>query len=224
MMEAKIDTLIWMPDNIEVIRDQVSAILKIELKHQEELAKKENDANDYRIGVWKEKTRPWQLDQDNEKNNPFPLVNVQLMGYSRGDQAGSDMGDRKLMAEIIIDCYAHGEFEATEPDDTNSALEAWRIARIVRNIITSEHYAYLGLRGMVRSVKIREGKTGDPRNKDGSAQSITICRLVLEIEYSEKQLEVKGSKFEEYNFVASSPNGEVLFKMSGKPGIKEDDK
>jgi len=221
-MENKINVLLENSDNVELIRDQLCAILKTECIAQHELAREKPDAADYRIGVWKDKTRPWSLTEDSERKNPFPLVNVQLQGFKLDSPGGSTFGQKKYVATFHIDCYAHGEFGGEEPDDTDSARKAWKIGRVIRNILTSEHHAYFGLRGIVRDYRITEGITGDPRNNENSAQSITICRLILVVDYYEDSPKVEGAKFEEYNFITTSPNGEVLFNITGEPGINND--
>jgi len=221
-MENKIKFLLEKPDNVELIRDQLCAILKVETTAQHELAKGKPDEADYRIGIWKDKTRPWSLTEDSEKKKPFPLVNVQLRGFKLDIPGGGQFGQKKYSATFHLDCYAHGDFDTEEPDDTDSAVKAWKIGRVIRNIITSEHHAYLGLRGTVREYKITEGTTGDPRNEEQSAQSVTICRLILTVDYYEDAPQVEGVEFKEYNFVTSSPNGEVLFDITGEPGVNKD--
>jgi hypothetical protein len=225
-MVNKITVLIKNPDSIEIIRDQVSAILKIECAAQYKMATDQGaaDAADYRIGIWKEKTRPWQITEDAEKKNPFPLVNVSLMGFHADTPPGPVIGQKKYVGEIYLDCYASGEFDSEDQsDDTDSAVKAWKIGRIVRNIILREQYSYLGLRGIVRDFRITEVKTGDPRNNENSAQSVTICRLVLSFNYYEDSPQVETVEFGEYKFVATTPGGEVLFDIAGIPGVKENE-
>jgi hypothetical protein len=83
MSEYKIENLISAPDNIERIRDQIAAILKVECAGQYEIAAREGipDARDYKIGVWQERIRPWQLTETAENKNPFPLVNITLIDF-----------------------------------------------------------------------------------------------------------------------------------------------
>jgi hypothetical protein len=225
MANNKIKDLIKNPDNIERIRDQVSAILKVECSAQYAIAQdnKEADAEDYRIGIWKEKTRPWQINEDAEKKNPFPLANVSLMGFHADGSGGPAVGQKKYIGEIYIDCYASGEFDADQSDDTDSAMKAWKTGRIIRNILASEQYSYLGLRGIVRDIRIVEGKTGDPRNgNENSAQSVTICRLVLSFNYYEDSPQAETVEFAEYQFVSTSADGEVLIDFTGVPGVNKD--
>jgi hypothetical protein len=224
MANNKIKSLITSLDNIEKIRDHISAILKIECTEQYKMAQETglDNAGDYRIGIWQEKTRPWQINEDAEKKNPFPLVNVSLMGFHADGSGGPAIGQKKYTGEFYLDCYASGEFNLEESDDTDSAKKAWQTGRIIRNIISSEQYSYLGLRGIVRDVRIVEGKTGDPRNQnENSAQSVTICRMTLQVNYYEDTPQAETSVFEEYNFIATSPSGEVLFDITGIPGEKE---
>jgi len=221
-MDEKLKVLLDKPDNVELIRDNICAILKTETIAQHELAKGRPDEADFRIGVWKDKTRPWSLTEDHEKKHPFPLVNVQLREVKLDTPPGSTFGQKKYVCVFHLDCYAHGEFGAEEPDDTDSALKAVKIGRVIRNIITSEHHAYFGLRGIVRDYRITQGTIGDPRNDEQSAQSITIFRLVLVVEYYEDSPKVEGVEFKEYNFVSTSPNGEVLIDIAGEPGVNKD--
>jgi hypothetical protein len=220
-MESKLKNLLEKPDNVELIRDNISAILKIECINQHKLAKGRPDEADYRIGVWKEKSRPWSLTEDAENKSPFPLVNVQLREVKLDTPPGSTFGQKKYVCIFHLDCYAHGEF-GEEPDDTDSTLKAVKIGRVIRNIITSEHHAYFGLRGIVRDYRITQGTIGDPRNSEQSAQSITIYRQVLIVEYYEDSPKAELGTFEEYNFVTTSPNGEVLIDITGEPGVNKD--
>jgi hypothetical protein len=219
MSEYKIKNLISAPDNIERIRDQIAAILKVECAGQYEIAISEGipDARDYKIGVWKERIRPWQLTEATENQNPFPLVNITLIDFKGDETPGATIAQKKYAAKFALDCYANGSFkDSEEPDDSCAVIKAQKIGRIIRNIITSEQYAYLGLRGIVRDWRITEGKIGAPSNIDQSALAVTICRLNLSVNYFEDVQKVDLSKLEEIDSVFTSPAGEVLF------GINED--
>ena len=220
-MESKIKTLLETPDNIELIRDSICGILKVECLAQYEKAKGRPDEADYRIGVWRDKSRPWQLNEDSEKKYPFPLVNVMLIGFDPDIPIGAQFGSKKYTANFYLDCYARGEFESNEPDDTDAALKAWKIGRVIRNIIMSEHHAYFGERTLVRAYRITNGKTGDPRNIENSAQTVTICRLTLTVDYFEDAPMVEGIQWK-YGFIMTSPEGEVLIDVAGEPGVNKD--
>ena len=219
-MNNKITTLLNKPDNIELIRDQLCAILKVECTAQHELAINEPDAKDYKIGVWKEKSRPWQLTADSEKEYPFPLVNIQLMGFNIDTPPGPSIEQKKYTGKFYLDCYARGEFGDAEADDTDSAIKACKVGRVIRNILSSEHYPYLGLRGIVRDWRVTECTIGDPRNNEQSAQSVTICRLVFSVEYYEDSPQITPNTFQEYNFIYSSPSGEILFDIAGSRSVR----
>ena len=63
------DTLQREPDNIEIIRDQIAALLALDLEHQHELAVEDSDPNskDYDVDVFVECDDPLQyLDDDTE--------------------------------------------------------------------------------------------------------------------------------------------------------------
>jgi hypothetical protein len=215
-MNNKITELLNKPDNIEAIRDTVAAILKIECAAQYEIAKELTieKPNEFRIGVWKENSRPWQLTEDAEHQNPFPLVNISILGFHEDTPGGPAIGPKKYIGEIILDCYAHGTFDSPEQSDAaDAAIKAWKVARIVRNIIASEQYSYLGMRGIVREHKITEGRTGSASNIDEAALAVIICRLVLTVAYFEDNPKVETVQFEGMSFTASTPGGEVLINI-----------
>lgn len=210
-MEALITELLDTPDNVEKIRDQTAGILKIETVRQYQKAQESNLENvrDYQISVYIEKDRPWQLTENSNGENPFPLVNVQLMGYKKDTAPGSTIKRQKYLAEYAIDCYARGQPDNPEGDDADATKKAWALGRIIRNILMSGFYSYLGLRDIVRRREIVEARTGTPNNIDDSATSVTMCRILFCVETFEDSPQIHPGEFEGITFTATSPNGEV---------------
>jgi hypothetical protein len=214
-MEALITELLDTPDNVEKIRDQIAGILKIETVRQYKKAQESNleNARDYLINVYVEKERPWQLTENSNGENPFPLVNVQLMGYKKDTVPGSTVKRQKYLAEFAIDCYARGQPDNPEGDDADATKKSWALGRIIRNILMSGFYSYLGLREIVRRREVVEARTGTPTgltgNIDDSAISVTICRILFCVETFEDSPQIHPGEFEGIIFTATSPDGKV---------------
>jgi hypothetical protein len=212
----KINYLLSENDNIETIRNQIAAILKIEADNQYLLAKEKgiSDSRDYKIPVFVERARPWDLTGDNERENPFPLMNVLLNDYKQDTKPGSAQSEKKYSATFFIDCYGCGNINnTTGDDDTLGTIRAWKTARIARNILMSSYYTYLGLRGIVFKREITETATGSPANMPESAASVTTCRISFVVDYFEKSPQAEGVLFEGIAFSSLSDTGEILIDI-----------
>jgi hypothetical protein len=215
-MNGNITVLLNTPDNIEKIRDNITAILKLECLSQYEKAVNQNvsDAQDYNINIYLERERPWQLTEDGEGNSPFPLVNVRLLGYRREGEPGDTVNRKKYIGEFAIDCYAKGQPDNPDYfDDTDAALRACKLGRIIRNILMSGYYTYMGMRDIVRRREITEAAIGSPTNISGniddSAISVTIFRILMSVYFFEDSPQSQGVEFQGISFKASSPDGKV---------------
>jgi hypothetical protein len=211
---SKIDFLLSENDNIELIRNQTAGILRIETENQYSLAAEKGieDLRDYKIGVFVEKLRPWDLTGNSDNKNPFPLINVSLSGYN--GEAGSAQGEKKYKATFYIDCYGCGDFNNTNGnDDSLATIRAWKTARIARNILMSSYYTYLGLRGTVFKRSILSIQTGNPSNMPESAVSVTTCRISFSVDFSEKSPQEGGVLFEGIAFKSLGDDGEILINI-----------
>ncbi len=215
-MEAKIQKLLNEKDNVEKIRDRIAFILKIELKNQYELAVKNGlkNAKDFDVRVLLENDRPWEFTENESDKNPFPLVNVCLVETKRAEgKAGSAIGGKKYTASFSIDCYACGNYEQGGNDDELSTVRAWTLARMVRNILMSGFYAYLGMRGVVLERDLSGIKTGSPNDIENSAIAVTIARLEFSVSFYENSPQGVGVDFEGIDFNLVSKTGEVLIEI-----------
>ena len=178
---AEITELLSEPDNIEIIRDTVAAILAIELENQYALAQEAEDpaARDYKVGVYVENDDPIQLVNGN--TNPFPLVNVSV-DSTETDNGSTSVNKQNMTARLMLDVYATGNTESGEDAGTKASLKAWKTARLVRNIIGAEPYTYLSLRGAVSGRVLKSFQAGEPANST-SAIRIKIIRITLEVTY-----------------------------------------
>ena len=215
-MQAQIQTLLNGKDNIEKIRDAIALILKNELSNQYALAETADieSLEDFNIGVYLESARPWELTENEVGGNPFPLVNILLNEMRRVEgKAGSAIGRKRYTASFSIDCYACGNAESDGDDARQAALKAWRIAGIVRSILMSGFYAYLGMRGVVLERDMPGIKTGIPSNLAESAAAVTVARIDFSVSFYEDSPQGDGAELEEIQFEAVGKTGEVLIRI-----------
>ena len=215
-MQAQIQTLLNEKDNVEKIRDSVALILKNELSNQYALAEAAGieSFEDFNIGVYLESARPWELTENEAGGNPFPLVNILLNEMRRVEgKAGSAIGRKRYTASFSIDCYACGNAESDSDDARQAALKAWRIAGIVRSILMSGFYAYLGMRGVVLERDMPGIKTGIPSNLAESAAAVTVARIDFSVSFYEDSPQGDGAELEEIQFEAVGKTGEVLIRI-----------
>lgn len=198
------------PDNIEIIRDQIAALLFLDLDKQHELASEAGDPNggDYDVAVYVENDDPLQyVDDATPGANPFPCVNVSL--DSSEPAAGTASVNKQAMtAQFFIDCYATGNTESTEDFGTKAALKAWKTARLVRRILRSEANTYLRLRGVVGAVgwKFQSGEPNNPQ----SAIRVKMVRITLSVDYVEDVEISQGVIDWEIAGIITDENGRVL--------------
>jgi hypothetical protein len=186
-LSAKITTLIEKQDTNEIIRDQIAAILAVEVENQRQIAIAElKDPDDFSFLVFVERSRPWESDE-------MPLVNV-LFDNDRFDNKGSDVTkEQKATGTFYLDCYGNKAADETNTGDELASKEVDRIARLVRNIIMAGEYRQLafgyrelgtGNNLVFKRYIMRREKFMPNINQDGY-ENIIACRLTLEVEYKE---------------------------------------
>lgn len=213
-MSALITELIDKQDTNEIVRDQIAAILAIEVVNQRTLAIADGkDPDDYSFSVYIERSKPWE-------SSEMPLVNV-LFDNDRFDNKNSNQIDRqRATGTFHIDCYAKKTTTDDNEGDELSSKEADRIARLVRNILMANEYAYLALgyrelgvgNNLVtkRYVMRREKFQPDIRNE--AYENIIACRLTIEVEYDEFSPQTEMEDFELLiNSCQRSDDDKVLF-------------
>jgi len=195
-MSAKITTLINKQDSNEIIRDQLGAILAIEVSNQRTLATAaELDPDDFSFSVYIEQAKPWESEE-------MPLANV-VFDNDRFDNKNSNIIDRqRATGTFFIDCYAKKETTDSYSGDELSSKEADRIARLVRNIIMAGEYTYLclGTRELSTSIVTRRyvvrREKFQPDTRNEAYENIIACRLTIEVEYDEFSPQVEMEDFE----------------------------
>jgi hypothetical protein len=207
---AHIDKLLNENDHAEVIRDTITAILKTEIDNQKKIATKLNieDKHDFDISIYSENTRPYDLLTDNY--NPFPLINICMQKMVQDERPGSSVNNQKYVITFNIDCWECGNSYNKElPDDYLSSIRAWKTARIVRNILMAGCYTYLGIRKIVRKREIKSIDAIIPQGMADSAISVTVCRIIFNVETYEESPQVTPAVLGEVSIKIDDPTGKV---------------
>ncbi len=192
-MPALIDGLLSTPDNFEVVRDQIAAILALEIAHQGELGL------DPVPKVFTERSNPWgALVEDPPDEGP--IVNVWFDTLSFDGAAGNVVSRQKADATFNIDVYGFGtstqDGAGHAPGDEVAALACQATLRLVRQILMSAHYTYLGLRGIVWKRWPQTLTMFKPPTDDRSAVNIVAGRLALVVSFNEFAPQVDGPELE----------------------------
>lgn len=208
--EPAVDALVSAPDNIEIIRDQIAALLAVDFDNQHRLAEEAEDPNaaDYKIGVFVENDDPIQyVDDETPEANPFPCVNVSI--DSTGQEKGTaSVGKQAMSAQFYVDVYASGNASADGDFGTKAALKAWKTARLVRHVLRAEANTYLRLRGIVGKVSFRF-QAGEP-NAVKSAIRVKMVRITLGVDYVEDVPVADGTRIEIISAKIADGSGQVI--------------
>lgn len=210
-LQPACENLLDKPDNIEIIRDQIAALLAVDFRRQAELATEAEraDAGDYNVAVYVESDAPLQYVDDYTPGSiPFPCVNVSV--DSTDEAAGTaSVNKQSLTAQIYVDAYAAGNDDADGDFEKRAALRAWKTARLVRNILRAEKNTYLRLRGVVGKVawKFQAGEPSAAR----SAVKVRMVRITLAVDYVEDVAIEQGVIDWDIAGLVTDENGRVLF-------------
>lgn len=198
-------------DNIEVIRDQVVALLAVDFRRQAELAAESEatDSGDYNVAVYVESDDPLQyVDEDTPGANPFPCVNV-ILDSSDPDKGTASVNKQAFTAKLYVDCYAEGNNAEDGEFSFKAAQRAWKTARLVRRILRAEANTYLRLRGIVGRVAW-SFQAGEPSNTR-SAIKVKMVRVTLTIDYVENVAITEGELDWDIVGIVADETGRVHF-------------
>jgi hypothetical protein len=210
----QIAELIETPDTLEVVRDQLAALLSLELQNQYTLAEAKGipRAQDYNIKVFVENARPY--DGAMIGQGQISLINI-LVSKVTVPASNPRIGNQKEKAVIFIDCAADGNNTGNFRDDKSATFRAWKIMRLVRRIVMSEQYAYLGMRGIVTSRTFTQMEAGSPNIQ--AALALTVVRGTLEVEFVERSIETPSVILEGVDYTVDADTGQV----AAKPSLKD---
>ena len=201
---AEINVLLDYPDGHEVIRDQIAAVLRTELDNQLVLAIADSQpAADWTIDVFVERSTPFDTWVESRPDQ-FPIVNIWYQS-SDYDRDGSTVRAQRADGVFNIDIYGFG---ITEDDpgggqkvgDKTAALEAARWTGIIRRILMSGQYTYLGsprkaeqycFGRWVNSITVFE-----PQIETRKAIHCVAARIALAVHFKVDSPQVTGQEIE----------------------------
>lgn len=187
-----IDTLIDKQDNVEIVRDQVAAILAVESAAQVALATAAGkpDPDLWALRVYQERSNIWE-NLPSKKDDTRPVVNIWWDSSTFDAAASNVMEQQKASATINIDCYASGQSTTDGgtgqiSGDQAAAEAVQRAVRLVRNILMAAEYSYLDLRGTVSRRRVDSITMLQLRQQDSrSVEQIIAARVALRVEFNE---------------------------------------
>lgn len=194
-MPPQILEVITKVDNAEIIRDQIAAILALELGHQATLS------GDPMPAVFIERSNVWGQFLATSTPAAEPVINV-WWDSSTFDEATSNVVERQRSETVYnIDCYGYGTSQDDGgaghlPGDERAARQAQRAVRLARNILMAAPYTYLGLRGLVWKRFPQTISLFQPQIDNRAAQRIVGARLALRVDFNEFAPQIEGATLE----------------------------
>lgn len=221
-MPPQITQLIEGLDTSELVRDQVAAILAVELAQQQVLAAAASeDPNLWKLRIFSERTNPWSEFIDApDQSQAFPIVNVALDNLTYDGRSSNTVERQKAVGVYHIDCYGYGVSQDDGstghiPGDARASLEAQRAVRLVRRILMAGTYSYLGMRGMVWRRWVQSVNVFRPTMDSNVVEQLVAIRIALQAEFNEFSPQVQGEPLE-------LVSGAVLRKETGEVYLNAD--
>lgn len=217
-MTAQIAQLITGSDSAELVRDRIATILLEEQANQQVLAPPQ-DPRLWALRIFTEASNPWeQFQAEPAQLDATPLVNVQL-DKIEPDISGSNIVERqKVVGTYNIDVYGYGVSAAAGgghvPGDQKAALEVYRAARLVRRILMSSFYTYLGtdLRGTVWKRWVSSIQVFKPSEDRRPVEHVMGARVVFEVTFNEFSPQIHAQILDTIAIsVTRTGSGELLF-------------
>jgi hypothetical protein len=188
--------LITNPDAAEIILEDVATIIAAESAAQQVLASAASeDPRLWELRVFTDRFSPWTdfqsaAEGDADQLDVAPIVNVSFDATTFDMKTGNTVAQQKSTARYHIDCYGFGVSQdesgpGHEPADLRAKRTMMRAVRLVRNILMSAEYIYLGRRGVVWRRWINDIQAFQPPLDPPSVQSIAAARITLQVEMSE---------------------------------------
>jgi len=212
-MPAQILELITKTDNVEIIRDQIAAILTVELANQAVLS-----GGQPMPRVFIERSNPWGQFLTPTPSITQPVINV-WWDSSTFDAPTSNVVERQKSETVYnIDCYGCAVSQDDGagghlPADEEAARAAQRAVRLARNILMAGPYTYLGLRGLVWKRFPQTINLFQPQIDNKAAQRIVAARLALMVHFNEFSPQVATETLETLMIdILRKETGELLLR------------
>lgn len=217
-----IQSLIDKLDNFELIEDQIAQIILTEVASQKALAVTANkDPRLWDLRVFLNRSNPWEefRDDEPEKLDERPIINVNLENMTYPEAKGNVIERQMVTGLYNIDCYGYGKSidafaSGHNAGDRLAKEEAMRAVRLVRNILMSSGYTYLGERGIVGKRWIDSVTFFQPQIGAQVVQQISAARIVLRVEFNEESPQYVAETLNEVAIsIKRSETGEVYLNF-----------
>lgn len=190
-MTALIPALIDKLDTFEIVRDKIAVILVEEIAAQNVLAVTAGeDPTLWDLKVYTERSNDIEQFLNPDDLVKTPVVNV-WFDTSSFPQDRGDTLERQMSDSVYnIDIYGYAESSDViegghKPGDRESAFEVQRAFRLVRNILMSHHYKYLGLPGTVWQRWPLSVTAFQPEQSGKPVDHVTAIRLAFGVQFNE---------------------------------------
>lgn len=222
-MPAEIQSLITGQDAFEAVRDKIAAILVLESAQQQVLAAAVPlDPAPWALRVFVERSSPWEewsVDPQSDAYDTTPMVNVSYDSTSYNERASNVVSKQSTAVTYNIDCYGQGVSRETvdghDPGDESAAFECQRAVRLVRRILMSSYYTYLGMRGTVGKRFPTSIEAFDPPIDAQNGVKVQAARMKLVVDMVETSPQYEGETLEILNVeVRRSGTNEVLANVT----------
>lgn len=214
-----ITELIDKRDNMEIVADEIAAILKTESTSQVALATTAGkpDPSLWELRVFQDRSNPWEeFPQDTA--GVTPIINVWFESSTFPGSSGDTVTSQKSEGTFNIDVYGYGVSEDNPagghiPGDAAAVEATKRGVRLVRNILMASNYTYLNLRGTVWSRWVGSIEFFQPQQDSENATHISGARLAFRVEYSEYSPQYVGQELDLVSAqVKRADNNEIIIE------------
>lgn len=185
-----ITTLIDKQDGFEIVRDLILSILVDEITEQQALALADSQDPDlWKIRFYSERSNPWET-WLNDQSDLSPICNVWVDNLVFPQGHGDVVQRQKNECIYNLDCYG---FSISASDgaghtagDRGAAYTAHRAVRLVRNILMSAQYVWLGtLKGTIWKRWIDSITMFQPEFDSRTIQQVVGARIAFRVEFNE---------------------------------------
>ncbi len=216
-MAALIDTLIDKQDSNEIVRDQIAAILAVEVANQKVLATAAGkDPALWDFAIFIERSKPWEIQTETDGNEAgeMPLVNVSFDSDTFDNKNSNGVERQRTRGIFYVDCYGFKTRTILKTGDELSSRESDRIAKLVRNILMSAAYTYLNIRPIISRRYITRREKFAPDIRQEGFENIVATRITIEVEYDENSPQVTPVDLELiYGKCTRSDSGQIYFEI-----------
>jgi hypothetical protein len=231
-----LQALIDKVDTLELVRDQIAAILLTESRNQQDLALlagKDPQAFALRIFVerngncWHQFTATEEGDDDASTIDPTPIINIYHVSSEYDQKRSAPSGHKQADGTFHIDIYGYGVATQTsaghDSGEMLASYEVQRAYRLIRNTLDSPINENLQMLGVVGDRWINSFKSGaQPTGEHDKhpVENVSLGRVELEVSFLEYAPEYEGVAIEAIaGTVKRTETGEIYFKTTPQLGV-----